>query len=424
MSTSAISLSISSNENQKNRLKPLLWVMLFDHTCLNITFPVLTLLFFDSQSLLFPVGTDAATRSFWYGLCISIPHIVNIAITPVLSALSDTYGRKKLLLFGTFGAFLFAITGAFGVFFGFFSLLFLALILRGAFSRTNPIAQAVIGDISTRNTKVLYMGFLQTSISLGAFLGPVIGGYCANPFPALHFSLPFFVASFFALISFILTLTIFQETHTERETKPFSIQWNIKPFIQVLTHPAVWRISIILLLSQISWSLYYQFIPPVLKTILQFDAQELGLFVGMIAFWLAIATSVGIRLLQRWFTLHKMLLFSLYLMSVGAFSTILFCLIAEPLIWLAAVPTAIGDVIVYSCIITLYSDAVQKSDQGKVMGVCFIVVALIWALTGLLGGLLMGLYLLLPLMIAPIGILLAILLLHLGFNYTIHTNAP
>jgi hypothetical protein len=157
--------------------------------------------------------------------------------------------------------------------------------------------------------------------------------------------------------------------------------------------------------------------PPVLKTVLGFDAHALGIFVGMIAFWLAIATTFGIRLLDRYFSLRQILFLSLYLVLFGLLITAVFCVWTRsqsslPLIWLAAVPTAIGDVIAYSCLITFYSNVVAVDEQGKVMGVCFIIIGLIWSLAGMLGGMLMSVYSLLPLLVAPVGILLAIGLLH------------
>lgn len=411
----------SSQPNRSKSIFPLLWVMLFDHASLNVTFPILTLLFFDVQTSLFDPSTSHAVRSMWYGLCVAIPHIVNIVMTPLLSGLSDEFGRKKILLIGATGAFLFALTAALGILWGMLSLLFLGRIIQGAFSRTNPIAQAVIGDISSKENKVRNMGYLQTAISVGACVGPIIGGYFANKFffNELNFSLPYFIAALLAAISCFL-MYFFQETAI---TKPNAARWsqfNYQTIKRVLIHPHVLRISVILLLSQVSWSLYYQFIPPVLKTTLGFDAHALGLFVGLVAFWLAMATSFGIKFLDIFFSLKAMLLFSLYLVLMGLILSVGFCYYhvtgsSQLIIWLAAIPTAMGDVIAYSCLITLYSDVVEKDEQGKVMGMCFIVVALMWSLAGLLGGFMMSTHELLPLLVAPAGILLSILLLHLGF---------
>jgi len=399
----------------KKSISPLLWVMFFDHTSLNIIFPILTLLFFDSHSSLFAADTSQAVRSMWYGLCISIPNVVNIVVTPFLSALSDAFGRKKLILVGTMGALVFALTAAFGVLFGSLSLLFLSCILRGAFSRTNPIAQAVVGDISPRAKKMVYMGYLQTSISLGAFIGPIVGGYFANQifFAQLNFSLPFFIAAIFAAISCLLTIAIFHETLVEkRYTSPWK-EFHWYSLKKVFANPLVLRISSILLLSQISWSLYYQFIPPILKMQMGVNPHQLGIFVGLIAFWLALATAFGIKFLEQFFSMRTILLLSLYLVLMGTVFTVVFFLLHLSgawtlLIWGSAIPTAVGDVIAFSCITALYSDVVERQEQGKVMGVCFIVIALIWALTAMLGGLLMSVHSLLPLMVAPVGILLAI----------------
>lgn len=416
-------------QNRTASIFPLLWVMLFDHTSLNVMFPVLTLLFFDAQSSLFSEDTSHAVRSMWYGLCVAAPHIVNIVMTPILSALSDEVGRKKILFVGTFGAFLFAMTAALGIVWGSLGLLFVGLIIRGAFSRTNPIAQAVIGDISPKEHKVRYMGYLQAAISLGACVGPVIGGYFANQFffEKLNFSLPFFIAALFAAISCVLTIFIFKETLKTKYSHGYWRKIDYVLFKNVFTNQQVWRISAILLLSQISWSLYYQFIPPILKTALGFNPHALGFFIGLIALWLTLATSFGIKILECFFSFRKILLFSLYLVLIGLVLSLGFCFFhiagqSSLFIWFAAVPTAVGDVIAYSCLITLYSNAVAKEEQGKVMGICFIIVAVIWSLTGLLGGMLMSYSELLPLMVAPLGILFSVLLLHSTFEKALASN--
>jgi len=312
--------------NRKNAhpISPLLWVMLFDHTSLNMTFPVLTLLFFDVQSSLFSGETSLSLRSMWYGLCVALPHIINIVMAPLFSFFSDHVGRKKILIVGTLGALFFALTAAFGVFFGILSLFFLARIVQGLFSRTNPVAQAVIGDVSPPEKKLRHMGYLQWSISMGAFIGPIIGGYFAKPFffAQLNFSLPYFIAAIFAFVSCLLSVFFFKET-----VKP-AVEKNTprvmgRAMLKIMRQRAVWEISVILLLSQVSWSLYYQFMPPLLKTTAHFNPHALGLFVGLIAFWLAVATGIGIKLLDTFFSVRQMLHFSLYAVLAGLLCTVM-----------------------------------------------------------------------------------------------------
>ena len=400
----------------KSNTTSLLAAMVFDHASLNITFPILTLIFFDIHSNLFAPSVSLSERSIWYGLCISLPHIVNIIISPLLSAASDVWGRRKILIIGMLGAFVYAFLGGLAVYYGCMGLLLSALLIRGAFSRTNPIAQAAIGDISNDTNKVQNMGYLQTSISLGAFIGPLLGGWFASAFfiTLFNFSFPFIVSAFFALISLYIICKYFKETlYTPHlpSTTPLTFA-AIKNFL--LTARII-SISLILLLTQISWSLYYQFIPPILKTYLNFNADALGYFVGFIAFWLAITTAFSIRFLKKFFTLPQLLIFSLYLVLIGIILSLvgIFCdfRYSNVLIWFSAFPTAAGDVIAYSCLVTLYSDSVQHSQQGKIMAVCALIVALVWSSTGLIGGCLMSCYPLLSLLFAPIGIVVALVLL-------------
>lgn len=392
--------------------------MLFDHTSLNIVFPLLTLLFFDSESRFFAVTASHELRSFWYGLCVSLPHTVNLISAPLLCILSDRIGRRHILLFAASSAFAFALMGGISVLCGSLMLLFLACILRGLFSRTNPVAQAVIGDISPPGKKILYIGYLQTAISAGACLGPVMGGMLAKSlaFPALNFSLPFFVAALFALMGFCLTLRYFQETlpsaATEKKEKADGMS-HWQAFLALFKNRHVFSISMVLLLSQCTWSLYYQFMPPLLKTFLHADARQLGQFVGLLALWLALASLFGLRLLNAFLKTGAMLLFSLWLLLAGLLLTLAVLVLpaftAFPFLpWLTALPVAAGDVIAFSCLCTFYSDAVSRHGQGKIMGMSFVVISAAWSLSGMLGGVMTGWHPLLPLAVAVFPVLGAI----------------
>jgi len=402
-------------------LRSLYSIIFLDQTYLTLTFPLITLLFFDTQSRLFPPETSNMVRSMWYGACVALPNLLNLFFSPLLSALSDELGRKKILLIEIFSAFLFTSTVGLGVFFGRVYLIFIGFAIKGAFSRVNPTALAMIGDIAAKDKKILLMGYLQFAISVGAAIGPILGGYFAKRyyFSFLNFSLPFFIAAILALINTVLAYYFIHETRPLNSRLKWQ-QFNVNAFKQVLMQPDVIRISLILLLIQSSWSMYYQFIPPTLKSIYQFDSHRLGLFIGMIAFWLAIATGIGIRFFHHYLDLRQMLLLSVYLILGGLFLTYLSCAQILPgsnhFVWLSAFPIAAGDVIAYSCLTALYSNAVGHTQQGKVMGIALFIVSLTWAITGFLGGILLSLSPLLPLLIAPTGVITCILLIHADFG--------
>lgn len=390
-------------------MRTLLGIIFLDQTYITITFPLVTLIFFDSQSRLFSDHTPDATRSLWYGACVALPNMINLFFAPLLSALSDEWGRRRVLLIEIFSAFLFTASVGLGIYLGELSLIFLGFIIRGAFSRTNPTALSMMGDMAPAEKKILYMGYLQFAISIGASLGPILGGFFAIRyyFDQLNFALPFFIGAGLALINTVLSYYFMPETLLNPHKKQ-GLGTSLSAMKQTLLQPRIVSISFALLLLQLSWSMYYQFIPPLLKTYYHFNANGLGWFIGMIAIWLALATSIGIKLLQRFFTVRKLLLLSFYLVLMGLMITLIATLTNpsehEALIWLGAMPVAMGDVVAYSCLTALYSNAVPSYQQGKVMGISFIIVSSAWAFTAFLGGFLLSISPLLPLLIAPISI--------------------
>lgn len=398
----------------KKSLKSLMMIMLFDHTCVNVTFPVLTLIFFDKTSRLFAAGTPDHIRSLWYGLCISIPYFFSLFSGPYLSMLSDTLGRRKILLATSLGGAALALSGGLGVLTGFIGFILLGRVIGGLISRTNFVAQAIVGDLSTDKTKVSTMAYLQFAISIGAFIGPLIGGYFANKFffSTLNFSLPFFIATAFGIGGYFITKFYFQEslaTPKVQDTKS-----NFIDMIKLLRNPLVLQTVIFLLISQLSWSLYYTFTPPILKIENHVDAQQIGLFVGLIALWLAVTTGFLIQWFNRFLSSNQLMLISSYLVFIGLLMTNLAFFYPEwkILAWVGAVPVAMGDVMLYTCITSRFSSAVSMQHQGKVMALCAIVVSIAWGGTGLLGGGLMALHTLLPLWVAPLGIFVLIVLNH------------
>lgn len=397
----------------KSRFCSLLGIITLNQAQLTATFPLMTLIFFDTQSRLFAADVSTATRSLWYGLAVGLPSIINLFFAPALSALSDEFGRKKILFIEIANASLFTLLTGLGIYTGSLALVFAGFIIKGAFSRSNPTAIAMVGDTTPRTQKVLYMGYLQFAISVGAAIGPLLGSYFASRylFTRFNFSLPFFIVTLLGCVNAVLVIFLLRETLTKKAGKRFAAI-NFTAIKKVLTHRDVLFISLILLLIQLSWSTYYQFIPPLLKTIYAFPADQLGFFIGMIAFWLALASSIGVKFVHTFFNTRQILLISIALVTGGLVLSLLCCLKWLPPIWawISAVPVASGDVIAYSCLTALYSNLVAQEEQGKVMSVNFIVVSLAWSFTGFVGGMLMSLSPVLPLLVAPLGVLVAFLL--------------
>lgn len=380
---------------------------------LSITFPVLTLVFYDPSSWLIDGDTLPEWRSFYYGLAIASTHIGGLFFIPLISLLSDYFGRKPLLILGAIGLMIVAISESIAILVGTLWLFIAGRVIGGLSAQILPLAQATISDMSTSHNKFIHMGTLQFMISAAACIGPILGGFFAKNifFSSLNYATPFIIAIFTSVLCFFITQYYFHETllHSQRKKKKFD--WPA--YKKLLTQKNIIAISIQLFFLQFGWRIYYQFILPVLKVNFGFSAPSLGLFSGMIALWLALATPLLMHRFSNNYSLPQIIQRSTFMMLIGLMMTVIavslqYSLLTLILIWIAAIPLAMGDVIAYSAITTQYSDAVGNKEQGAIMSICHVIVSIIWVGSGFLGGLLSGVNLLLPLLVAPLGIIILI----------------
>lgn len=399
--------------NEKTLLKRILGIIAFDQTYIELAFPIFTLIFFDTSSRLLPADTSYAIRAFWFGTCISTPYFINIFFAPLLSSMSDEFGRRKFLLFEISSSVVYMSLAALGVLFGHLWLLILGIVLRGAFSRTNTTALSIIGDLSQGSQKLKYMSYMQVAIALGASIGPILAGLLAKRFyfNYFNFSIPFFVGACFALINWFLVYHFMPETLKQsvsqalKDSTSSRLRANLLAVKYVITHKDVLMISLLLITFQLSWSTYYQFMSPLLKTVYQFNPETLGLFIGLVAFWIAVGAGPVFKMVSPRMGYQQILNFSVILevFGISLVTGVYYHWLPETVLWLSPIPTAIGDVLAYICITTLYSNSVAKHMQGKVMGINFLIVGLIWGGTAFLGGLLIAHSPILPIVLAPLG---------------------
>jgi MFS family permease len=385
----------SVNNTIRKNINAILFLTFFDQISLAIGFPVLPFLCYDKHSTLFAATTSEAVRSIWYGVLSAAPYCMMIITLVFLGFLSDLHGRKKILIIGAFGALFLCVSTVFSIYFGSITLLLVGYLIGGALARTEPISLAAISDISPPAKKIVNMGYLQFAVSCGVFFGPLIGGYFAKHafFHTLNYSLPYMIGTIMATLAILCSAFAFKETHFPVNVK------KVNPFIsaKTLLDKNIIIITIILILTQASWRAYYQFMPAIIKVQLHYQPLTVGIFISLIALWLALASGVMIKWLNNRFTAQKILSMSVYVLLGGMVIAIIGNEFNNQiLIWISAMPVAMSDVVAFCAITTLYSNHVAQHEQGKMMGYCFIVVGIVWTLTGLLSGVLAAVNMKLP----------------------------
>jgi len=137
-------------------------------------------------------------------LLASVFSIAQFITSPLLGALTDRIGRRPVFLACT----LISCCAYLGLAFAdTLVTVFLARILAGIGAGKIGIAQAIIADSTTPETRARGMGIVGAAFGLGMILGPVLGGLLTGPDPAApNYHLPAFAAAFasFSALGFAL----------------------------------------------------------------------------------------------------------------------------------------------------------------------------------------------------------------------------
>ncbi len=150
-------------------------------------------------------------RGIHYGLLIASYGLMQLLFAPVWGSLSDKYGRKPILLVGMIGLGLAMLLFGLAVKLW---MLYAAMILSGSLSSaTLPAAQAYAADSTTKEERGGAMGKIGGAIGLGVVLGPGLGGLLAS----MSLAMPFFVASGFCLLTFLIILAGLPESLAKKD---------------------------------------------------------------------------------------------------------------------------------------------------------------------------------------------------------------
>jgi len=144
-------------------------------------------------------------QAFWYGVVTFAFSIANFFGSPLLGALSDSRGRRPVLLIGFCGLALsfFATAMATALW-----MLIAVRLVSGAMQANMTVASAYVADITPPEERARRFGMLGSMFGVGFILGPVMGGLLG----AIDLHLPFFVAGSLALVNLMYGFFVLPES--------------------------------------------------------------------------------------------------------------------------------------------------------------------------------------------------------------------
>ncbi|MEE1543517.1 MAG: MFS transporter, partial [Alphaproteobacteria bacterium] len=136
-------------------------------------------------------------------LLMAVYSAMQFVAAPLLGALSDRYGRRRVIALSTFGAALgYLVMGLAGS----LAMLFVARVLAGGMAGNIAAAQAYIADVTTPEDRAKGMGLFGAAMGFGFIVGPAIGAALAGNGDTANFSLPPLVAAGTSAVAATLAL--------------------------------------------------------------------------------------------------------------------------------------------------------------------------------------------------------------------------
>lgn len=377
---------IMSSRNHIAVFASLFLTLVIDNMGVGLIFPVLSTIFAVAHNGILPDNASLALRDILYSVTLGGFGVGMFIGAPILGDLSDQIGRKKVLLLCLTGTALGFFICALGISFNHVSWLIFGRLLGGLMAGSMPIAQAAIIDISTPENKIKNISLITFALCLGFAVGPMLGGYFSNHdiFPWFSYATPFYAATILALLNASSLFFTFKETFIPPAERKLNLFKGPTLFIEAFRHTKIRNLTLMSLLQQLGWSLYFQFISLFLVQEYHYNSVRIGHFMSYMGVWFGLTMLIIIRIFSR--------LFKEEILNLGCVIMVSFCAIYlifnnhATAQWVIAAPYAVCIAMSYATTLTLLSNLASKDEQGWIMGVSTSVMAGAWGITGFLAG--------------------------------------
>ncbi len=349
-------------------------------------------LFFDENSPFWLNITSQQQAGIYYGVFLLAGQIAGIIANVLWGIVSDYIGRKKVALISILAVLVTGVSALFSAYLHMIILFIMGYVLGQLLYGMFPVVIASISSAAHNDKrKLLWVGLLQFFTGLAFVIGPFVGSMIMVQ--SGSFISPYYVI---AMISIVLIFIIWCCYQPEKYYQQQKAQNNM-PFMQT-----VWRLLkqkkiailiALLLLDQLAWGMYFQFIQPIAKLKLGFSVTQIGLLVSFIGLSLMLSALILLPILQRFLSHQKLFIIAILAMLVGALGAMFLAVYPtdhQLMVYVVSFFMAFGDMVVFSLLVVGFSNAVEIRYQGFISGFLYTLAkGFGWGVSGVLGGVFM-----------------------------------
>ena len=377
---------------------PLTLIVFLDMMSFTLMIPIIAPLLLNSTTLL-SYTTGLWMRTFLLGLLLASYAIAQFFGAPMLGALSDRFGRKKMLLLSLAGSLVSYLAFGLGIAYNHLWLLFFSRSLAGFLGGNISITLSAIADVSDQQEKARNFGWIGVAFGFGFIIGPFIGGKLADPtlVPWFTYATPLWVASGLATMTLILCAIFFKETLTTMRNTPVSALTGFRNIRKAFYLPNLRVMFIIVFLLTVGFNFFTQFFQVYLIQKFSFNQSQIGDMFAYAGLWVAISQGFFTRPLSHRFRPDQILRWFNLICDVA----MALLLVPESVAWLLIIIpfVLIAQGVIQPNALAIVSNLSDKDSQGEVLGINQSIQSLGMAIPPIIAGLVVSIQMALPMIV-------------------------
>lgn len=297
------------------------------------------------------------------GLLAAVYALGQFFAAPIVGRLSDTYGRKPLLLFSIGGTFLFLLLLAFS---RNLLLVFAARLLDGLTGGNITVAQSYIVDITDEKNRARGLGLIGMAFGFGFILGPLFGGLLST----FGLAVPAFVAAGIAFINMIFISLLLEESLTEERKEQVRSRprkaLSLRLLMNTLRREGTGTVLLMTLFYSFAFVLFESMFAVFVADRLGLDSRSRGLLLAYVGLLVALVQGGLVGPLVKKFDERRLAAISVV---IAALSMLLYAFSASLVyLMIVLIPLSIASGIVSTLLRTLLTKSVPHEQAGGTLG--------------------------------------------------------
>ena len=365
---------------KRNPILSIFITVFIDMLGVGIIIPIFAPLIIQNDLGIVPADLSNKDRMIIYGFLAATFSIFQFFGAPILGALADRHGRKRVLNFTLVGTFVGYLLFAGAVHLKVLALIFVARAIPGFMGGNISIALAALADLSDEKSKAKNFGLIGMAFGLGFILGPTIGGILSK----YDYAYPLLFTAFLSLINIILVYVQFPETFKPTVVRPISIFAGFHNIIKAFSYANMRVILLVLFLFAFGFTFFTQFFSVFM--IHKFDAtkQQIGYVFGFSGVCIVLTQGIITRALSGKVTPAQILRFTI----IGLSISLLLTLLPDSLYGLFMVQPLIAmcQGLTQPNITSIVSSLGTAENQGEILGIQASVQSLAFAIPPIIAG--------------------------------------